>query len=405
MKKLLNTGKLTLCLATVALAPHLSFAAAPQDEARIWRAAITDAQSKVIRVWDLGEREEVAVLPTLAAARMHAGVSFSELTVVESATGNVRLMHLGLRQEDHGDHSHWITGKPTLGDPILQGPKPSHANANAQRVSVFFDGDGVVRSHTTGGNTQPASPSKPERATARAHHGIGVPLPDGRLLISRPAAEGSLPNGMQLLDPQGKEILSSPLCDGQHGDGRHRHLHLFGCKNGVLVFDEQRQTFDLLPYPDGATKGLVRTLISTPVQALWVGNFGKEALILIDLEKRKQTVAPLPGSLLDFNWDTDRPERAFALLQSGELLAIDTQSGAILDRRPLLQAWMPPESSSSTAAPPPKLAVAADRIAVVDPRTGLLHFLRASDLRNLDTLELGGQPAGIVLRSVNLDAD
>jgi hypothetical protein len=368
------------------------------DEARIWRAAITDPQAKSIRVWDLGEREEVAVFKTQAPAQLHPGLGSAEFISVEKASGEVRLLHLGLKQEDHGDHSHWIAGKPSFTLPVLLGPRPAHANAGVGQLAIFFDGDGVVRRYTPTLNP----PLLPERAAARDHHGIGVPLSGARLLLSRPAVEGRLPEGMHLLDANGKIQVTSPPCSAQHGDGHQGQLYLFGCDNGLLLYNDQTQAFELLPYPADSGKRLVRKMISTPKAPLWVADFGKEALLLIDLAQRTQRVVPLPTPLLDANWDTGQPEQVFALLHSGELLSLDTRNGAVLRRTALLPAWNPPENSST---PTPHLAVAANRIAVVDPRSGLLHFVRASDLKPLEQIALGGQPVGIVMRSVNLDAD
>ncbi len=394
MQTIIRRSFRTLPIAAALLVASLPAAAMPQDEARIWRAAIADAQEKVIRVWDLGEREEVGVFKTGAAARLHPAAGSMEFTVIESATGDVRTLHLGLKEEDHGDHNHWVTAKPKLSATLLNGPRPSHANVGAGRVAVFFDGDGTLRSHALA----------VLHATARAHHGIGIPLPGERLLVSRPAAEGSLPDGMQVVDSNGSVQMASPVCEAQHGDGQHHPMYLFGCKNGLLLYDDKRNTFELIPYRLDTDKGMVRTLISTPKNPRWVGNFGKEALLLIDVEQRSQTLVPLPAALLDFQWDPDSPSVAYALVRSGELLAIDTKTGKVLGRRAVLPEWSPPETTGNSP-PSPRLAVASDRIALVDPRSGLLHFLRGKDLKTLDEIKLGGQPGGIVMRSVNLDPD
>ncbi len=381
-----------------ALVLTLACTAAAADEARIWRAAVFDAQAKAIRVWDLGEQEEVASFKTRGSVQFQVGLEPMSVVTVEAAPGEVRLLHLGLTQEDHGDHKHWVTGKPTLGPVVLQGLRPSHVNAGAGQLAVFFDGDGAVRTLTPHATASPVV----ERLADRAHHGIAVPLAGGRLLISIPASEGTLPRGMQLLDSAGKPQTRSPHCGAQHGDGHHQLRFLFGCDNGLLLYDDQRQTFELLPYPADAGKRMVRNMVGTPIAPRFVAGFGPSALLLIDLDPQKMIPVPLPAPVLHYGWDATKPDQVYALLHSGELLALNARSGQILNRTALLPPWQP-AAAGETSPPVPKLAASAGRIAVVDPRSGLLHFVRSSDLKALDRIVLGGQPISIVMRSVNLD--
>ena len=161
LSRLSHAGALTFALASV-----LSVTPAWSEEARIWRAAITDPQAKTIRIWDLGEREEVASFKTTSPAQLHPGLNPMGLVSVESASGEVRLLNLGLKQEDHGDHTHWVTGKPSLSASVMQGKgqgqRPSHANTNATQLAVFFDGDGAIRVVSP---NRPQSPLQ-ERTTA-----------------------------------------------------------------------------------------------------------------------------------------------------------------------------------------------------------------------------------------------
>ena len=42
---------------------------------------------------------------------------------------------------------------------------------------------------------------------------------------------------------------------------------------------------------------------------------------------------------------------------------------------------------------------------VSDARTGLVHVLRTKDLKQTDTLRVGGQPFSLALRSVDLSSE
>lgn len=403
--------QLTRTLTTLGVALALGACAtrtAPVEEARVWRMVVADAKAPTLRIWDVEEREEVAVLATHSPAYLRAGLDDMEVTAVQNTSGQVQMLHLGLRREDHGDHQHWVTGKPVLTAPALSGQKPSHANPGEGRLAVFFDGEGLARIYN------PAAPGTPATISAnKPHHGLAVPLPGSRYLMSAGASEGSLPDATQLVDAGGRLLQRSPACLQQHGDASHGAWHLFGCANGLLAWNDAAQqgqgAFSLLPYPKDSDARMVRTLLQAQDSGRLLGNFGADGLLFVTLPAGSAApqlnAVTLSANLLHFAWDRQHSHTAYALLQTGALLALDTRTQQVLLQTQAIPAWKDEVADADKRLPKPQLAVAEGRIVVSDARTGLVHVLRATDLRETDRLRVGGQPGQLLLRSVDLSAD
>lgn len=398
---------MTRTLAAVGLVLTLGACAThttPVDEARVWRLAVADAKTPILRIWDVEEREEVAVLNIHSPAYLRAGLGDMEVTAVQNKSGQVQMLQLGLRREDHGDHQHWVTGKPVLSAPVLSGQKPSHANPGAGTLAVFFDTDGLVRVYN------PATPSQVATITAnKPHHGVAVPLAGPRYLVSAGAAEGSLPDATQLVDASGRVLQRSPACLQQHGDASFGAWHLFGCANGLLAWDDAASRFALLPYPQDSGARMVRTLLQAQDDGRLLGNFGADGLLFVtlpaDAAAPQLAALTLPAKLLHFAWDRQHSGVAYALLETGALLALDSRTRQVLQQTQVFPAWTDDTADADKRLPKPQLAVAEGRIVVSDARTGLVHVLRTQDLKESDRLPVGGQPGNLVLRSVNLDTD
>lgn len=402
-----TVSSITNTLGAIALALALSSCAShtpPADEARVWRLVMADANTPTLRIWDVEEREEVAVLAAHSPVYLRTGINDMELSAVQSKSGHVQMLHLGLRYEDHGDHSHWVAGKPALSAPLLSGQKPSHSNAGDNALAVFYDGDGLVRVY------RPATPGQTDEIRAnKPHHGVAVPLHGQRYLISAGAPEGSLPDATHLVDAKGRVLQRSPTCLQQHGDASSGTWYLFGCANGLLTWNDAISRFALLPYPQGSGTRMVRTLMPAKDHNRLLGNFGADGLLFISFPAAGETpelaAITLPGNLLHFAWDKHHSEDAYALLENGSLLTLDSNTHQVRQQTQVIPAWKDDATDSNKRLPKPQLAVAEGRLVVSDARSGLVHVLRTQDLKEIDRLSVGGQAANIVLQSVDLGAD
>ena len=379
-----------------------------KNEARLWRAVLvgTVGGAPVARVMDVGEDELVKEFKLNSVSSIRPGRHPHEWLLVSREPGAVRTLHTGMREEDHGDHKHWMAKAPELSSPLVVGPRPSHANAGEgagnARVAVFFDGDGVVRVFQPNAAKTDAPTS--EINSGKPHHGIAVPLAQrGRLLVSRPAPEGTLPLGVNLVESNGQVVTAGPDCPRQHGDAYFKGMHFFACAAHLVVFNEAQSSFSTVNYPAGTPpEQLVRNMLVSPAQPQLLGDFGPNGLAVIDARDMGMKPMDLGGKRLHFAWDRAEPRYAFALTDDGRLHRLDTHAGKIEQQISVIPAWTEALGVKKDM-PAPRLAVAAGRVVLTDARQEHMHVLDARSLKLLDTLKLGMQVSSAALVSVILD--
>ncbi len=389
-----------------------------KNEARIWRAVLvgTSDDRPVAKVFNVGEDELVKEFKLNSVSSIRPGRHAHEYLLVSREPGAVRTLHTGLREEDHGDHKHWMMKAPVLSEPLVLGPRPSHANASAyghanagagqgaNRVAVFFDGDGVARIFQP--NAAKADTAAQEVNSGKPHHGIAVPLAQrGRLLLSRPAPEGTLPLGVNLVESSGQIVTAGPDCPRQHGDAVYKSLHFFGCAAHLVIFNEEQSSFRAVSYPAGTPpEQLVRNLLASPAQPQLLADFGPQGLVIIDARDMSMKPIDLANRRLHFAWDRTNPRFAFVITEDGRLHRLDTHTGKIEQQVVVMPAWTEALGVKKDM-PAPRLAVAAGRIILADARQEHMLVIDARSLKVLDTLKLGMQVGSAALVSVVLDAD
>ncbi|NJM44632.1 MAG: hypothetical protein HC858_12955 [Brachymonas sp.] len=92
----------------------------------------------VARVIDVAEEELVKEFKLDSVSNIRPGRHAHEWLLVSREPGAVRTLHTGMREEDHGDHKHWMAKAPELSEPLVWGKRPSHANAGGNRVAAFL---------------------------------------------------------------------------------------------------------------------------------------------------------------------------------------------------------------------------------------------------------------------------
>lgn len=383
-----------------------SIAGKDKNEARLWRAVLvgTAAGAPVAKVMDVGEDELVKEFKLDSVSSIRPGRHAHEWLLIGREPGAVRTMHTGMREEDHGDHKHWVAKSPELSEPLVLGKRPSHANAGGSRVAVFFDGDGVARVFQT--NDAKKDVAAVELNAGKPHHGIAVPLAQrGRLLLSRPAPEGTLPLGVNLVESSGQIVTAGPDCPRQHGDAVYQGMHFFACAAHLVVFSEAQSSFRVVNYPAGTPpEQLVRNFAASQLQPQLLADFGPNGLALIDARDMSIKPIDLAAKRLHFAWDRAAPRYAFALTEDGRLHRLDTHNGKIETQASVMPAWTQALGVKKDM-PAPRLAVAAGRVLVTDARLENMLVLDASTLKLLDTLKLGMQVGSVALVSELLDSD
>ncbi|WP_295803655.1 hypothetical protein [uncultured Corynebacterium sp.] len=138
--------------------------------------------------------------------------------------------------KSHGDHKHYYTAEPKLGDDSLDAPHAGHVVHHDGFTALFSDGDGVAKIYKTDdiGNADAEPVNTVE--TGAAHHGVAVPLKDGSVVITNGTEDER--HTIQHLDKSGKVLAETTECPGVHGEAAAGNGTLFfGCEDGPVVFD------------------------------------------------------------------------------------------------------------------------------------------------------------------------
>jgi hypothetical protein len=406
-----STTAVTLIAAFIALlgAGCANTSRSSEVEARIWRAVLVGSQNgaPLAKVIDIGEDELVKEFKLDSASNLRPGLQPHEWLLVSRDPGAVRVLHTGMREEDHGDHKHWMAKEPQLSKPWATGTRPSHANAGAGRVAAFFDGEGVARVFTpTAAKDSKVTEVPALFSTGKPHHGIAVPLAQqNRLLLSRPAHEGTLPSGVNLIENSGQIVTAGPECPRQHGDAVYQGQYFFGCAAHLVVYSEAQNSFRVVNYPAGTPpEQLVRNIAASPLQPQMLADFGPQGMLAIDARDMSMKPIALPAKRLHFAWDRTAPRYAFVMTDDGVIHRIDTHTAKVEQQASIIPAWTEALGVKKDM-PAPRIAVAAGRVIVTDARQEHLLVLNADNLRLLDTLKLGMQVGSAAMVSVVLDSD
>jgi hypothetical protein len=332
---------------------------------------------------------------TAEPARLAEGIHPGQVALREPRLGRVTLLETGLRLEGHGDHGDLRIGEPARLPIELRGPRPSHIVASDGRLSVFFDGDGSA-------TIIAAEPGAPElRLSARhPHHGVAFPFETAqglRIAISEAPASGERPNGIGLRDGQGTEVARHDTCPRLHGEARSGHWIGFGCADGVLLLDARSAEVRKLTNPVGSGERMVRNLIGGEDWRLFLGDFGPDALVVVDADEASMRVVPLPARRLHFALDPRRADTGYAITEDGVLLAFSTIDGTPRGR---VQATGRYSLEGGAAVARPRLSASGGMVAVSDPAAGRVVLHDAETLAVRRVIETGGTPFDIRLVSL-----
>ncbi|MEK0127519.1 hypothetical protein [Corynebacterium marquesiae] len=136
----------------------------------------------------------------------------------------------------HGDHNHYYTAEPSLGDAPIKAPHAGHVVHHDGFTALFSDGDGVARIYKTEDMGKDGAQPVNTVDTGAAHHGVAVPLKDGSVVITKGTEDER--HTIQHLDKEGKVLTETTKCPGVHGEAAAGNGNIFfGCEDGPVVFD------------------------------------------------------------------------------------------------------------------------------------------------------------------------
>jgi hypothetical protein len=353
------------------------------------RAAVTDHTIGAVSIVDLMTGEVLNRFDTGSPGGLRHGAAPGQVSLAQGQAGRVDVVDMGLAVDNHGDHGDLKLSAPRLLPRVAEGPKPSHVLGGDGRLANFFDGDGSI---VVTGEGSPAN----LRANV-PHHGLAYPFRSAagpRLMVSHAAATGARPGGVVLLDEQGREVARTDDCPMLHGEAISGRVIGLGCGDGVLLLNTRTQEFRKVPYSAGAGNGrMVRNLIGGTDFHLFVGDFGPDAVTILDPDAGQFVVVELPARRVAFTMDPQRSNTMFVLTEDGHVHRIDTLAGKVVASAMVVQRYSL-EGGSSVARP--RLSAAGGLLAVTDPARSRLLVLDATTLGPQREVALGGAPLNVL---------
>lgn len=364
---------------------------APESHYRLF---VGDHADGVVRAYNLHDRSLAGTFEIDQTPALTRSGSGRTVFAVQGDAGKVAVIDTGISFEDHGDHADLKVGDAALLDIVIEGAKPAHVVEGSGTIALFDDGSGDVslfaESEVLDGNFEPRV-LKP----GAAHHGLAAPMGD-HLVVSVPHENPDEPRvGLKVIDRDGNEVGDVVACPGVHGQAQSARIFAFGCHDGIVIASpgagaptlEHVSTADL-------GEGNVSTLKGGTAMAYFLGNYGPSALVVIEPgDEAGFARIDLPTRRVDFTLDPAQPRNAYVLTEDGRLHLVDVVSGTVEQSATVTE---PYSMDGHWRDPRPRLAVAGDRIAITDPRAGVVRLISTETLEEADAIDVEGTPYTIV---------
>lgn len=383
------------------------------DEGEVTRGrlVVADGTAAQVSVVDLddGTAAGAFALEGPAAVYTDAADPLGLGFLVQRANNTTQLLSSGVAFEEHDGHFHIGKQAPALLAARIAGQTPTHFVKHDGWVTIFNDGDGTAdylpASQLALGTVQPR-----RHATGFPHHGVAL-VAHGRLLSSLPDPVEPAPGASRLPIGVSSRLATTPAtaeaevtgCPRLHGEGANATRVAFGCSDGVLVLTWTGSAFTSTKIPNPPDTGAstrVGTVLGAHDLDVFVGNFGADALSLIDPAAGTITPVPLPAATFGFKLFDDA--HVIVLTIDGALHKLDPRTGAAQAAAlSAIPAYPVPPSGHDAVRP--GLALGADRAYVSDPRRGVVVEVDLAQWRVERTFTVGGAPSSLGVVSASAD--
>ena len=368
------------------------------EEKTVWRLFVADHSAPVVRVLDAAAGATIDSFDTSAPASLFATESRGTVFALQRNGDLVSAFDTGIAFGDHGDHGDIKVEAPTRLDGTISGKKPVHFVEHDGQIAVFFDDDGVARLFSEA-DIRAGAPAIRDVKTNSPHHGVAIALGD-HVLVSEPHPDkpvDELPVGMRVLDEAGNPVGDLHACPDLHGEAASGDLVAIACAEGLLMVREGKDgpQISLLPYGDNLPEGKSTTLVGGRSMQYFLGNYGPDAVTIIDPEATDNTfrLVKLPTRRVHFAVDPMRAKFAYVFTEDGKLNRLNVLSGEIDGALALTE---PYSMDGHWSDPRPRIAVAGDTIVVTDPLKGVLHTVDARTFTKTADIPVEGKPFNIV---------
>jgi len=367
-------------------------------------ASADSAQPRVSLTYDGGlyvlNGETLALeadLPLAGFNRLNSSGDGRHVLVTTEA--GFQVLDTGTWTDKGGDH---YQADPELTDLVFDASAAGHVVRHAGKTILFADGTGETTIFDTAALLEnPTELPRVEVVEAEAaHHGVSIVLEDNTLLTTLGNADGR--TGIRVLDADRTEVTRSEDCPSVHGEGAAANeISVFGCSNGVLVYDAGEIT--KITSPDAY--GRVGNIFTRDDSSLVLGDYNSNPdsegyllteIILVDTVAKTANVVDLPAGISYTFRDLARgPEgEALVLGSDGSLHVLDPATGAITSSIPVIDAWEGPVEWQDAH---PALIVVGDIAYVTEPATNSVHSVDLATGEVVATAELPSTPNEIAV--------
>lgn len=301
------------------------------------RLVISAKDSNLVSVYEL---EDGSLLDTFAVADTPSALAASPAKryalVVQRTTDRVEFIDGGLFQEDHVDHLHDYQQAPGLTNFVLSDSRPTHITSTDNQLAVFFDGDAASSAPAAVAVITEADITTDSNGYPVLNYSInmhGAAQARGEYLVStvRDANTAStLPDKVAVYEQHGdhyhQELVFDELCPGLHGSAQNEHFIAFGCTDGVLLIEQEGDSFSSSKLANTADfSGTMRigTLVGAEHAEHFVG-FAGSGMFAIHAEDSEMELIdwqPAAGATLTGYGFADHGEK-FVLLDNQGYLTI-----------------------------------------------------------------------------------
>jgi DNA-binding beta-propeller fold protein YncE len=294
------------------------------------------------------------------------------------------------------------TAEPVLTDLVLDAPAAGHVVKHGDKTILYADGTGDTTIYETAAllaspDTLPQTEVIPAEA---AHHGVSIELEDGTLLTTVGTEEAR--TGIRVLNADREEIDRNDDCPSVHGEGAAANeVSMFGCSNGVLLYDQGEITKITAPDAYGRTGNAYVTETSTIAVGDYNSNPDSEGsllseILLVDTVAKTAEVIDLPDGI-QYTWrDVARTadDGALILGTDGALHAMDPETGELTDSFPVISAWEGPAEWQDAH---PALTVVGGTAYVTEPATDSVFAVDVATGKVTASAGLPGTPNEIAV--------
>lgn len=288
-------------------------------------------------------------------------------------------------------------GDAELTDLVFEADTAGHVVRHAGKTILYADGTGDTTIYETDAllAANGALPETEVVPAPSAHHGVSIELADGTLLTT--VGDSEARTGIRVLDADRTEIASNAECPSVHGEGAAANeVAVFGCSNGVLVYDDGEIT--KIPAPD--EYGRTGNIYVSESSSIAVGDYNSDPdsegyllyqLVIIDTVAKTSKVVDLPDGV-SYTWrDVARgPGDEIVLLSSdGSLYLLDDATGDVITSYPVIAPW---ESPVEWQDAHPALTVIGGTAYVTEPAASTVHAVDLASGEILSSKKLPGTP-------------